>query len=323
VSASLPRAVAVVGPTGAGKSELGLELAERLAVPVLVCDSVKVYRRLDVGSAKPSSEARRRVPHHLIDLADPDDAFSAGDYARVAWDQVSRTGGVFVGGTGFYLRAVGWTHSGSEDGAAGVAVDDPERIAFDAAWEQREHRDRGSAHRALEAIDSATAREVHPHNFARVLRSLWLCHIYGGPVSQIRREDPPRARMELLLIVCDPGTEALRPRIERRLDQMLAAGWLAEVEQLVADGYDARHKAMRSLGYRQLLEVVSGRMDLGAARETILTATWQYARRQRTYVRHQLPASAVMHVADAKGFPWERVTAFMRGEAASGAGGCA
>lgn len=311
-SEALPRAVAVVGPTGAGKEALGVRVAERLRRPVLVCDSVKVYRGLDIGSAKPGPPIRARVPHHLLDLVEPDETLTAVEYADRALRQLGETGGVFVGGTGFYLRAVGWTHTRT-DPELDRPADDPQRTTFEATWREREASDPGSAWRALDAIDPRTAEAIHPRNLVRVVRALWLCRICGGAVSRARQADPPRPRVRLLLLVLDPGP-ALDARIARRVDAMLDAGWLAEVEKLREAGYDGRHKAMRSLGYRQMLDVVEGRMDLEAARHAILVATRQYARRQRTYLRHQLPADIVIHLSDPDACPWDRVEAFSRGE---------
>lgn len=307
-----PRVVAFVGPTAAGKAALGREAARRLGLPVLVCDSVKVYRGLDVGSAKPTAAERAEVRHELLDLAPPDAAFSAGDYAKLAWPHLAGGRGLFVGGTGFYLRAVAFTHSaGVEDVAR--PVDDPERQAFDAAWRAREHAEPGAVARALHAVDPETARTIHPHNLVRSLRALWLCERTGGPISAARLADPPRPRVRLLLVLVDPEPEALRERTVRRLDHMLAAGFLDEVEKLRRAGYDARHKAMRSLGYKQLLEVVEGRRALPDARQEILTATHQYARRQRTYFRYQLGSAHVITVPDPARCPWGQIEGFMDG----------
>lgn len=308
MSAPLPRVVAVVGPTGSGKAALGLELAQRVGLPILVCDSVKVYRRLDIGSAKPSAQAQARVPHHMIDLVDPDGTFTAREYAARAGSLLGERG-LFVGGTGFYLRAALWratgegdTHTPTLEGAA--------REAFEARWTAAEAADPGATHRALAAIDPETAAGIHPNNWVRVVRALGLCDAAGGPISALRAADPPTPRARMLFVWLDPG-EALRHRQVRRVDHMLARGWLAEVEALVADGYDERHKSMRSLGYKQLVDVVKGRVDLAAAREDILKATWQYARRQRTYFRHQLPAEDVVHIPEAGAMPWDRVQAFL------------
>ena len=304
----LPRAVAVVGPTAAGKEDLGVAVAQRLERPVLVCDSVKIYRRLDIGSAKPSAQVRASVPHFLLDLVDPDEPFTAGAYADAAWPTFERTGGIFVGGTGFYLRATAWTQSAPPTDAS---LEDPRRLAFDQRWRDREATRPGAAWSALNAVDPATAADIHPHNLVRIIRALWLCEMAGRPISALRREDPPRPRMQLMLLVLDPGVDAVDRRIGGRIDRMLQAGWLDEVEALVRDGYDERHKAMRSLGYRQLLEVVRGRTSLAAAREAIELATRHYARRQRTYMRHQLPAHHVVHLDRAADCPWDTVEAFL------------
>lgn len=309
-----PRVVAFMGPTAAGKAALGREAARRSSLPVLVCDSVKVYRGLDIGSAKPTAEERARVRHELVDLVDPDQEFSAGRYADLAWPHLRGGRGLFVGGTGFYLRAVAFTQSaGVED--VGRSLDDPERRAFEAEWQAREAAEPGAMARALLAADPVTARAIHPNNRVRCLRALWLCARTGGPISTARLADPPRPRVRLLLVVVDPEPEVLRERTVRRLDRMLAAGFLAEVEKLRRAGYDARHKAMRSLGYRQLLEVVEGRHALADAREEILVATHQYARRQRTYLKTQLAPAAVdvISVPDPALCPWGQIEGFLNG----------
>ncbi len=301
------RAVAFVGPTAAGKARLGREAARRFGVPVLVCDSVKVYRGLDIGSAKPSPATRAAVRHELLDLVDPDAVFSAVDYAREAWTHLRRDGrGLLVGGTGFYLRAVGWTRTDHVDDRD-RPPDDPARFAFETRWRAEEAQQAGAIHRALSAVDPSTARSIHPNNLVRLLRALWLCEISGTPVSAMRAADPPRPRLHLMMVVVDPEPDALDHRIAARLERMLEAGWLREVEKLMEAGYDSRCKAMRSLGYRQLLEVVEGRCPLSEARAAIYTATRQYARRQRAYLRTQLPAERTVWVREPSACPWDEI----------------
>lgn len=289
MSDPLPRAVAVVGPTAAGKTKVGVALAAALGRRVMCCDSVQVFRHLDIGSAKPTSAERSIVAHTLIDLVDPDESFSAGDYERRAHAAMENAPGIFVGGTGFYLRAVAFAQSG--DAAVDAGRDDPTRLAFEREWLAREAEAPGAVHRALDAADPETAREVHPRNVLRALRAFWLCERYGEPVSAVRRRDPPRERLSLLLVVVDPGVEAVDRAIDERCDRMIAAGWLREVEMLHGRGYDARHRSMQSLGYKQLLDVVEGHRSLPAATADIKQATRRYARRQRTYFRHQFPAA--------------------------------
>ncbi len=315
---ALPRAVAIVGPTASGKSRVGLELAARLELPIFCCDSVQVYRGLDIGSAKPTAEERVRAPHHLLDLVDPDEDFSAGDYGRRAHALLRELAApaLFVGGTGFYLRAALMSQSGAQAGAD-PRLRDPERAAFTDTWEQRERTAPGAAHAELTRLDPETARGVHPRNVVRAVRALWLCRVHGRPVSEVRREDPPRRQLSLLMIVLDPGVATVDAAIERRCDAMLAAGWIAEVEKLLAAGYDARHKAMRSLGYRQLVEHLAGRLSLEEAVAAIKAETRRYARRQRTYLRHQLEAETTMtiHIESARAVPWGQVAEFVGGAA--------
>ena len=308
---SLPRVLAVVGPTAAGKSRLGLELAARLKLPILCCDSVQVYRRLDIGSAKPTLEERAAVPHHLLDLVDPDADFSAGDYGRAAHEALARGPGIFVGGTGFYLRAVAWTQSGAD--APEASLSSPQRAEFSDMWERRDADEPGAAHRELARVDPETAASVHPRNVVRTVRALWLCQLHGGPVSQVRRSDPPQRRVELALLLVDPGVDVVDAAIERRCARMFARGWVAEVEKLVADGYDERHKAMGSLGYRQVLEHVRGRRSRADAIASITAATRAYARRQRTYFRHQLDPALKITVTDPETCPYGQLEAFLAG----------
>jgi tRNA dimethylallyltransferase len=290
---ALPRALAIVGPTASGKSRLAVWLAERLELPVLCCDSVQVYRGLDIGSAKPGPELQARVPHRLIDLVDPDQEFSAGDYAAAAHAELARGPGLFCGGTGFYLRAAGWTHSGGEPEGEAVEADGSARAAFTALWEGRERESAGVVHAALSRVDPETARAIHPRNVVRALRALWLCEAHAQPVSRVREADPPRPRLALGLVMLEPEPAALARAIDTRCDAMLRSGFLAEVEMLRRAGYDARHKSMRSLGYRQLLDHLDGHLSLADAVAAIKAMTRAYARRQRTFFRHQLGTAAL------------------------------
>ena len=320
-----PRAVAIVGPTAAGKSALALRLAERLARPILCCDSVQVYRGLDIGSAKPSAEDRRRVPHHLLDLVDPDQPFTAGDYGRLARARLAEGPAIICGGTGLYLRTTAWSQSGSGaesgsgSGAGTVARRDdrgPAREAFEREWRAREASEAGAIWGELARRDPDTAGQVHARNIVRALRALWLCELHGEPVSAVRRRDPPRQLVDLFVVVVDPGVAAVDAAIEARCADMLARGWLAEVEKLRARGYASRHKAMQSLGYRELLAHLRGESTLAAATEAIVRATRRYARRQRTYFRHQLggiPPEQTMHIDHPDACPPARLAAFLAG----------
>ncbi|MBZ5716041.1 tRNA (adenosine(37)-N6)-dimethylallyltransferase MiaA [Nannocystis pusilla] len=290
----LPRLLAVVGPTASGKSRLAVALAERLQLPIFCCDSVQIYRGLDIGSAKVDLATRQRVPHHLLDLVDPDEDFSAGDYQQAAWQLLAHSAGLFVGGTGFYLRAVVRTHSGA-DPVADAPASDPRRAAFSAQWEARERERAGAVHAELERRDPQAAAAIHPRNVVRALRALWLCEAHDRPVSLVRAEDPQRARARLLAVVLEPEVAALDRAIDDRCDAMIRAGFVAEVGNLVHAGYDSRHRSMRSLGYRQILDHLAGQ-SLGDAVAAIKQETRRYARRQRSYFRHQLAPERTLAV---------------------------
>ena len=288
------RLIAVVGPTGAGKSALGLRLAERLHAGIACCDSVQVYRGFDIGSAKPSAEDRRRIRHRLVDVCDPEDPWTAGDHGQALVEHAhARAPWICVGGTGFYLRSAVW----ALDSPPPEDQDLARRSAFDAKWLAHERAEEGAVHRALSAVDPDTACEIHPRNVVRAMRALWLCEIHGEPVSQRRRRHPPTRRLDLLLIEVDPGVEEVDQRIDARCDQMVAAGWIDEVEMLRNQGYDAHLRPMQSLGYKQINEHLAGRGDLASTVDDIKSATRAYARRQRTFFRHQFPEATTLRIS--------------------------
>lgn len=308
----LPRALAIVGPTAAGKSSLGLACARRFGRGILGCDSVQVFRGLDIGSAKASLTQRSEIPHYLVDCVAPNESFSAGDYVRAALPLVQREPCIIVGGTGLYLRSLAMTQTQALARVDTDPLAKEVRSRFDAQWMQREQSSPGAAHEALLAVDEATAHEIHPRNVVRVLRALWLCERLGRPISELRREDPPRARVALFVVVLDPGQELLCKSIAQRCQAMLDQGWLDEVKQLKSQGYDPALPSLRSMGYRQLFSHLQGELSLAEAQSSIIHDTTQYARRQRTYFRHQLPEGPTRWITDPAQFPWDEVAAFLQ-----------
>ncbi len=310
----LPRAVAVVGPTAAGKSAVALGLAKQLRMPIRCCDSAQVYRQLDIGTAKPDARARAEVEHELLDLVDIEETFSAGRWAEEAWRVHARRPGIFVGGTGFYLRtfamqltehAVASTQPQREDATSqGTASDqDPREVArerFEEMWMAREHAVPGSIHAALATIDPASAAAVHPNNKRRALRYLWLCEQAGHPISELRARQPPVARAQLLLLVVDPGVAEVDDAIARRCAEMIAGGWIEEVRDLLAAGRTGDEPGLRTIGYLQLVAHLRGAQPLSAATDAIVAVTRAYARRQRTYLRTQFPGARQIFIRDPK-----------------------
>jgi tRNA dimethylallyltransferase len=279
--------IAVVGPTGAGKSRLALDLARAHGGEIVSCDSLQVYRGLDVGSAKPTADERRLVPHHLLDVADPAQEFSAAEYARQARAAVVDISGrgclpLVVGGTGLYLRALlqGLFEGPSRDEALRQRLEELARRFGDARL-----------HRFLRRVDPEAAARLEPRDRVRVVRALEVFALTGSPLSRHHQRPPdPLVGFRVRVVVLDPGPEALRAAVTARARLMFDTGILEEVRGLLAGGLSPDVRPLRAIGYRQAVAVLQGRMDREGAERDTVTATMQYAKRQRTWFRHQVEA---------------------------------
>lgn len=275
--------IAVAGPTGAGKSELALRIAGEMGGEIVNCDSVQLYRHFDLGTAKIPPERRRGIPHHLLDLLEPDAVFSAGDYARLAAgviEQIQARGRVpiLVGGTGFYLRAL----------LRGLAPAPPRDEAVRARLERRESLRPGSLHRILRRLDPTTAVRIHPHDRHKLIRALEVRLASGRPLSSWFLEPAhPAAGFETLLLGLNPPRDVLYERINRRCALMFERGLVDEVRRILALGYSSACKPFESLGYRQALAVAEGRMTVEEAVTSTQTETRNYAKRQYTWFRRE------------------------------------
>jgi tRNA dimethylallyltransferase len=282
--ASLPHPlVAIVGPTAAGKSALGLRLAAERQGEIVSCDSLQVYRGLDIGSAKPTAEERSAVPHHLVDVVEPEAAFSAAEYAmraRAACRQIADRGRlpIVVGGTGLYLRAL---LSGL---FAGPSRDEGFRRRLE---ELARRRGRERVHRLLARFDPRAAERIEPADLVRVVRALEVFRATRIPLSRHHVAAEPLTGFRIGVFGIAPDRERLRRQVEARADGMLAGGLLDEVRGLLARGLGPEARPLRAIGYRQAIAVLGGRMDLESARRGIVTETMQYAKRQMTWFRHQ------------------------------------
>jgi tRNA dimethylallyltransferase len=276
--------VAVLGPTASGKSALGVRLAERFGGEVLACDSTQVYRGFDIGTAKPSAAERRGVPHHLLDLVEPTEVFTAGEYRRRADIVLAdlRARGrlpVLTVGTGLYLRAL----------LEGLA-DAPERSAELRARLEARTAARGPAylHRVLARLDPAAARRISVRDRQKLVRAIEICVLAGKPVTEVHRAGrDPLTGFAPIRIGLAPPRAALHARIEQRTDEMLAQGWLGEVAELIRRGVPANSKPFEFIGYRALREHIEGRTSLAEATAAIVHATRRYAKRQATWFRRE------------------------------------
>jgi tRNA dimethylallyltransferase len=287
-----PRLVILTGPTGAGKSELALAAALALGGEIINADSLALYRGFDLGTAKPSPADRALVPHHLIDILDPDQAFDAAAYLKAARPLVRRLGqagrpALAVGGTGFYLRAL------TRGLFNGPGRDEAFRARLSAEAE-------GLLHARLAAVDPLTAARVSPADRVRLERALEVHHLTGRPISQWQEEHGLKDKpFETLTLVLDRPLEELEARLRRRTDLMFELGLKTEVEKLLRAGWAPTLKPFGAIGYRETLDHLRGLISLDQAREKTFLATRRYAKRQRTWFRGQMPGARLFHPGQA------------------------
>lgn len=286
-----PVALVITGPTATGKTALSLDVAERLDGEIISMDSRQVYRGMDIGTAKVTPDQRARVPHHGLDLVDPDERYSAGRFARDArrWIEEIRARGhtpILVGGTGFFLRAL--THPLFRE------PEMPER-AREALKRWLERQPEEKLRRWLADLDPATARTLEASGGRqRVARALEVALLTGRPLSWWHRHAPPETPpLPLLIFVLWLPREQLYRRINDRVLEMIEAGWVDEVRALLERGYDLDDPGMVATGYPELVAYIRGEWSLEEAIEATQRATRRYARRQFTWFRHQLPPGAI------------------------------
>ena len=277
-----PPLVVVTGPTASGKSELAVELAEALGGEIVSADSMQVYRHLDIGTAKPGAHLRARVPHHLVDVADPDEPFHAGRFleeADRAIRDIASRGRVAVvcGGTALYVRVLLHGLAPAPPRDAGV------RSALEARWDAGEA---GALWAELREADPALAARLHPRDRTRILRGLEVWRVSGRPLSVLQAEHGFRdLRYRALLLGIHVPREELYRRIDQRTVMMVEAGWVEEVRRVLSLGYDPSLPPLRAIGYREICEHLAGRLDLEAAVRTIQRETRRFAKRQMTWFR--------------------------------------
>jgi tRNA dimethylallyltransferase len=260
-------------------------LAERLRGEIVVCDSQQVYVGMDIGTAKPTAEERRQIPHHALDLVTPDQPFHAARWAMVARAAIAEVTArgklpIVVGGTGLYYRAL-------VGGLFEAPPPDPSIRQRHRAEADRDGVE--SLHARLTAVDAEAASAIAPRDFVRTSRALEVYEQTGSPITTLRRRAQAPADLEPQVLLLDPPLAALRPRIAARVEEMLAAGFLDEVRALRAAGYGAA-KPLQALGYAQLGAVLDGKLSIENATAETIRATNAYARRQRTWFRHQAAA---------------------------------
>jgi tRNA dimethylallyltransferase len=279
--------LAIVGPTASGKSALGISLANKLHGEIIGCDSVQLYRGFDVGSAKTPEAERDGVPHHLLDVLNPADKATSGDYAHMARRSIAEISGrgrlpILVGGAGLYLRAAlrGLFKGPGRDEALRARL---EQIAAEKGPQR--------LHKMLARIDPESAVRIHSNDRPKLIRAIEVCLVGRRPFSQVLREDSeePLAGYSVARIGLAPPREALYERIDRRTTQMFTAGILDEVQSLLNAGVPETAWPFGAVGYKHALAAVRGDLDAAAAAEAAAQATRRYAKRQMTWFRQQEP----------------------------------
>lgn len=279
------KVLAVVGPTAVGKSALAVRLAKKYNGEIISCDSMQIYRGMDIGTAKVTEEEKEGIPHHLIDILDPWEQFSCADYALLAKktvdDIISRgKTPVFCGGTGLYLDSV------LEISSFGEAYADEE---YRHSLEEFARKNGPVAlHKALREIDPESADAIHCNNVKRVIRALEIYKCSGKPKSEVDKENkmiPPPYESTVFFLTCE-DKELLYSRIEKRVDIMMEAGLLSEAERLYKDGVFEKSKtASAAIGYKELLPYLRGESNLDSCIAQLKLSTRHYAKRQLTWFK--------------------------------------
>jgi tRNA dimethylallyltransferase len=283
-------AVLLLGPTACGKSALAMQVAREVPLEIVSIDSAQVYRGMDIGTAKPSAAERAEVPHHLIDLRDPSEPYSAADFVRDAVRVIGEINArgklpLVVGGTMLYAKAL-------REGLSRLPAADPEvRVRIEARAKERGWP---ALHAELARLDFTTASRLPPNDSQRIQRALEVIELTGMPLSQLQNA-PQRPSLQLATIALLPEDRAeLHRRIEQRFDAMLAAGFLDEVRALMArDDLDPDLPALRSVGYRQAWTHLLGETTFDEFRAAGIAATRQLAKRQITWLRSMRDAAVI------------------------------
>ncbi|MFA5561397.1 MAG: tRNA (adenosine(37)-N6)-dimethylallyltransferase MiaA [Eubacteriales bacterium] len=282
------KALAIVGPTASGKTALSLALGTCYDCEIICCDSMQVYRGMDIGTAKPTAAEQAVLPHHLLDIKDPDEAYSAADYGRDALQVAAEVAGrgrlpLFCGGTGLYIEAVRTLRHEHAPPADPLIRAQLQRTAESQAG-------RDTLYRILSSVDPESAAAIHPNNIRRVIRALEIYQTTGLPKSHWDRQSAgANPAMELLVLgLRFQDRELLYRRIDSRVEQMLAQGLLEETNALLDKGLlSPAYTAGQAIGYKELARYLRGEMSFADAVQSLKTATRHYAKRQMTWFSAQ------------------------------------
>lgn len=273
--------VAIVGPTAVGKSEVAIEIAQKVGSEIISADSMQIYRYMDIGTAKPTPEERKLITHHMIDIVYPDEEFSAADFQKMAkscMKSIYKNDKIplVVGGTGFYINALCYNYTFSPAGK-----DESLRERFK---KEAEEKGINYLYDKLVKIDPEAAAKIHPNNLRRIIRALEVCETTGKPFSYyVKMTKVGKSSYDLLIFGLTMPRDELYRRINKRVVSMIEKGFVDEVEKLLEMGYDKNLKSMQGLGYRQIIQYLEERVTLDETIDLIARDTRRYAKRQYTW----------------------------------------
>jgi tRNA dimethylallyltransferase len=280
----LKKILTILGPTASGKTKVSLEIADIIKGEIISADSRQIYRFMDIGTAKPGLEERKKVPHHLIDVVNPDEYFSAADYSTKAREAIENILGrgkepIVVGGSGLYLRALFkgiFKGPGKDEEVRSKLKERAEKFGIDSLYEE------------LEKKDPEAARKIGPNNLVRIIRALEVYELTGKKISDLQKkgEYPPEEH-NFVKIGLELDREQLYLRIERRVEQLIKAGLVDEVKSLKEKGYDLRFAPLKTFGYKEIFHYLDGKMSLDEATQNIKLETRHYAKRQITWFKKE------------------------------------
>jgi tRNA dimethylallyltransferase len=273
--------IALVGPTAVGKTEISHKLADKFNFEIVSCDSMQVYKGMDVGTAKPSLGERQKYHYHMVDIVPPDYHYSAGEYAREAdrvIEDISERGKtpLVSGGTGLYLDALVYGISSM-----------PEADMEFRNKLQKEAEEKGVAvlYERLKEVDPESAQKIHPNDLKRIIRALEVYEITGMPISGIQKEEKPVQKYESLLIGLNMERAELYRGIDARVDKMFDEGLVEEVKTLLDKGYNPELSSFQALGYKEVVDYLNGKYSLEETKKLVKKNTRNFAKRQLTYFR--------------------------------------
>jgi len=280
----LRKILAILGPTASGKTKVSLEIADILKGEIISADSRQIYRFMDIGTAKPDLEERKKIPHHLIDIVNPDEYFSAADYSTKAREAIKNILGrgkvpVVVGGAGLYLRALFkgiFKGPGKDEKLRSELKEKARKCGVEFLFNE------------LGKKDSEAAKKIGPHNLVRIIRALEVYELTGKKISDLQKkgEYPPEEH-NFVKIGLELDREHLYQRIDQRVEQMIKAGLVDEVKSLKEKGYDLRFAPLKTFGYKEIFHFLDGKMSLDEAVQNIKLETRHYAKRQITWFKKE------------------------------------